>query len=178
MHPTLNQRPPLRMLVKGAAMVPDYDALVPEDASRPGLRRFVGRKFDASVGPTFDVVDPTTGEKTGERRNRGAFVPQLGEDAVFEYPWEGRHRNEYLRHLRDGDLWAADSYTASVSGAKFDPKFGDEHAESAKSELEKTLVELRKLADKAESAPKPDPNAERAARLAASAKTAPAAKGA
>jgi hypothetical protein len=58
-----------------------------------GVRRFIGRRFDASIGVA------------------GGFVP-TGE--VTEVP----ATPEYIRCLRDGDLEPADEATRALAGAK------------------------------------------------------------
>jgi hypothetical protein len=99
----------LRVLPRGKALVPNYEA------QEGGVRRFHGWKHDASLGPSF--VD----ESTKVMHHHGGFVKGVGE--VVELPMRG----EYIRHLRDGDLWPADEPTARACGAKWDPTFGGEH---------------------------------------------------
>lgn len=85
---------PLLVLAKGTALVSHLEAL---DA---GVRRFVGRKHDPSVGPA------------------GGFVPHAEAEEVAD-------RAEYRQAVKEGDLWAADEETAAKCGVKFDPKFGE-----------------------------------------------------
>ena len=101
----------LRVLPRGAAMVPHYD----HQAS--GRRSFHGWKHDASLGPSF--LDPATKQP----RNHGAFVKMPD---VVEIPMTSDFVGEYVRHLRDKDLWPADEFTAQAGGVKFDPTFGGE----------------------------------------------------
>lgn len=136
----------LRFLAKGTGMVPDYES------QRAGVRRFHGYRHDPTLGPKYQVLDER-GQATGMTANHGAFVKQLGE--VVEVPFQSQHRAEYLRHLRDGDLWPADEFTASQCGVKFDPNFGDEHGASAKAAQDAALVEERGIA--AQPLPQPAP---------------------
>lgn len=108
--------PALRVLPRGTAMVQDYGALV--DA---GDRRFHGWKFDTTQGPEF--VD----KGDGKTKRHGGFVRQTG--AVVVIPPNSPYLTEYKRHLRDGDLWAADQATADAAGVPFEPQFGGEHPE-------------------------------------------------
>lgn len=85
---------PLIVLAKDSASVPHLEAI---DA---GVRRFVGRKHDMSVGTT------------------GGFVPRPEPEEVAD-------RAEYRQAIKEGDLWAADAATAALCGVKFDPHFGD-----------------------------------------------------
>ena len=106
-------RETLRVRRKGTAMVPDYEA-------HTHVRRFHGWKHDPTLGEEF-VVHPGSmlpGETPGARKRHGAWV---GHDEVREVPMSA----EYLRHLRDGDLWPADQATAQAAGVPFDPTFGE-----------------------------------------------------
>lgn len=119
-------------------MVPDYAA------QAGGIRRFHGYSFDASLGPKVEVRDEL-GRKTGEVRNHGAFVKKLGAatDDVIVISSADPNRSEYIRHLRDRDLWPADEYTAQMVGQKFDPTFGGEHSDEAKASQKLALDEAR-----------------------------------
>lgn len=89
---------------KGTAMVPDYEAL-------PRVRRFHGWKHDKEAGDDFTVWGTT------EVRRQGAWV---GHDESVAVP----STTEYIRAIRDGDLWPADQATAQRAGVPFDPTFG------------------------------------------------------
>lgn len=119
------QEPKLRVLPRGTArpgqwpsggppMVPHY-----ETQENARVRRFHGWKHNPTLGAEYAEVDDK-GKPTGRKVKQGAFV---GSSEVIELPMRG----EYLRHLRDGDLWPADEATASICGVKFDPTFGGEH---------------------------------------------------
>jgi len=105
--------PPLHVLPRGTAMVPDYEA---QDT---GTRRFLGWKFDREQGPEFKDA---TSKKT---MRHGGFVRQTGV-AVTIQP-TNKYRGEYLKHLRDGDLWPADLATAMAAHCAWEPSFGGEH---------------------------------------------------
>jgi hypothetical protein len=105
---------PLRVLPRGTASVQDYGALLDT-----GTSRFLGWKWDGALGPGF--VDPTD----GQQKNHGGRVKQV--DQVVVIAAESPHRTEYLKHLRDGDLWPADEATARAAGIMFEPDFGGEH---------------------------------------------------
>jgi len=124
---------PLRVLHRGLAMVPDYRALMDT-----GTRRHVGLKFDATLGKEDVFVHPVSGEQyTG---NHGGFVKLV--DEVVTIPVDDPHYGEYVRHLQQGDLWAADLATASAAGILFEPDFGGEHPEtSAGDEAKKVQAE-------------------------------------
>jgi hypothetical protein len=129
----------LRFLARGTGMTPDYES------QRAGVRRFHGYKHDPKLGPKYEVRDER-GVPTGAIANHGAFVKQLGE--VVEVPWHSPHKAEYLRHLRAGDLWAADEFTAQQAGVPFDPSFGGEHGDDWKAAQAAALAEERAIADK------------------------------
>lgn len=116
-------QPPLKFLPRGTGMVTDYGQM------RAGVRRFHGFKHDPTLGPKLPLVDDK-GVPTGAVGNHGAFVKQLGE--VVTVPFEDQHRGEYIRAMRDGDLWPADEYTAQLAGVAFDKTFGGEHDDKAK----------------------------------------------
>lgn len=137
---------PLRFLAKGAGMTPNYAA------QAGGIRCFHGYKFDSTLGPKVAMRDEF-GRSTAEVRNHGAFVKSLGEIVTVDF--FDQHRGEYIRHLRDGDLWPADEYTAQLAGVAFDPKFGGEHDDAAKAAQDKELDAQRDVA----SQPLPTPPA-------------------
>lgn len=109
----------LRFLARGTALVPHYEA------QEAGQRRFHGWKHDATQGPSY--IDP----ETKQSRNHGAFTKRVGIENVIAVPTTSRFRSEYVRHLREGDLWPADEFTAQQAGVPFDPSFGGEHDASA-----------------------------------------------
>ena len=100
----------LRVLARGAAMVFDYER---HDA---GTRRFVGRRFDGSLGAVF--VD-----ESGAQQRQGGWPASHSPANPDEIP----HRADYVRALRDGDLWPADAETAAFVGVAFDPTFGGDY---------------------------------------------------
>lgn len=97
----------LRLRARGTALCPHFEA------HESGTRRFIGRRYDRTLG--FDEKDPLTGNVT----KTGGF-PSTGK--VEEVPYRG----EYIHALRDGDVWPADEETARVAGVPFDPTFGGE----------------------------------------------------
>ena len=108
-----NDEPKLRFLTRGNGLTPDYDA------QARGIRRFHGWKHDPTKGPRFkDSI-------TGEQKAHGGFEKQVRQ--IVEIPISNPHRNEYIRHLREGSLWPADSETAQLAGVPFDPTYGGEH---------------------------------------------------
>ena len=118
----------LRVLPKGAAMVPNYEA---QENTYGATRSFLGRPFDKEAGEDF--------EEPGTRRalKQGAYVATPG--TVVEVP----DRAEYRLHVgRHKDLWAADQATADACGVAFDPQFGDEHPPAA---VAKSLMALKAL---------------------------------
>jgi len=120
----------LRVLARGTALVPKYEA----QANR--LNSFVGWSCQA-IGPEF--VDP----ETRQPRRHAGFVKRVGE--VVELPV----RAEYLRHLRDRDLWPADEATAQIACVPFDPKYGGEHDDKAKAARDSEVASLTKPAPSA-----------------------------
>ena len=111
------ERPALRVLPRGLARVQDYRALL-----EAGVNRFHGWRFDASLGPVQDVP--------GKGKVRpGGRVKQV--DAVVEIAGDDPHWGDYVKHLKDGDLWAADPETAAIAGVAFEPHFLGEHPETA-----------------------------------------------
>lgn len=80
----------LKVLPVPGRLQPDFDSF---DA---GVRRFVGCRFDPSVG-----------EKDKNGVPQGGFVP-TGSIAVVPY------KAEYVQAVKDGDLKAADAETARI----------------------------------------------------------------
>ena len=113
----------LRVLPRGTALVPDYEAF----AHPAGIRRFHGWRHDPTLGDFVQEQVRTKWQPSGVRQ--GGFVKQ--DDQVVEVPDSAEMR----RHLRgderkaewNGDLWPADPETAALVGVPFDPTFGDEH---------------------------------------------------
>jgi hypothetical protein len=131
---------PLRVLHRGTAMVQDYRALV-----ETGTNRKIGLRHDPSLG--HDELDPTTEKPTG--RKLGAFVKLVDQPITIS---DGPpYRDEYIKALRQGDLWAADPETAIVAGVAFEPDFGGEHPEFSANDpvCQKVLAERAAVADAA-----------------------------
>jgi hypothetical protein len=105
----------LRFRARGESLVPHYESLLNQ-----GIKRFVGRRFDPTIG------EPFKDDETGEERKSGGFV-STGETEEVPY------RFEYVRECQAGCLWPADEATAKACDLKFDPSFGAP-ATSAKSE--------------------------------------------
>ncbi len=83
------------------------DALLQDyEALDAGVKRFVGRQFKE--------VEP----------GQWGFVPTQ-DSAKIPY------RAEYVRAVKEGDLWAADAATAAACGVEFDSKFGASDAPGA-----------------------------------------------
>lgn len=122
----------LRVLPRGTARVPDYAALL---GNR--VNRFHGWVADKTIGKPFQ------NSETKQQDRHLAHVKRLGEPVVI--PTESEHIGEYIRHLRDKDLWPADAFTAQFAGVPFDPDFGDEHGDAAKAEQDAELAEIREL---------------------------------
>lgn len=129
--------PSLKFLAKGTAMVPDYAA------QASGIRCFHGYAFDKTIGPKVEIRDPITGASSGQVGNHGGFVKQIG--VVVEVKPGSLGFSECIRHLRDGDLWPGDEYTAALVGQKFDKDFGGEHSDAAKAAQDKSLAEQREV---------------------------------
>jgi len=70
------------------------------EAEAAGVRRFVGRKY-IEVEPGVWGFQPT-----GE---------------VEELPYS----SDYVKHVKDGELWPADKATAEACGVEFDATFGE-----------------------------------------------------
>lgn len=111
--------PPLRVLPRGTALVQDYRSLI-----ETGTNRFHGWKWDGTLGPEFEYKDAKGETRKTRHGGRVKHVDQV----VVILP-DDPHRAEYLRHLRDGDLWAADEATAQAAGVPFEPEFLGEHPE-------------------------------------------------
>jgi hypothetical protein len=113
----------LRVLAKGSAQVPNYEA-------QEGGRNARITHACLAIGPEFHDDDSHT------TLRHAAFVKHVGK--VVTVP----DRAEYRRHLRDGDLYPADGETAAACGVPFDPDFGGEHDEDAKAEHHAALLEF------------------------------------
>lgn len=100
----------LRVLARGTAMVFDLER------HEAGVRRFVGRKHDRTLGAAFR-------DETGAEMRQGGWPPSHHPDEADELPY----RAEYVQAVKDGDLWAADTETAALCGVKFDADFGGEY---------------------------------------------------
>lgn len=99
----------LNVLARGTAMVFDLER------HEAGVRRFVGRKHDRTLGfPDKDI--------NGNVFMSGGWPPSHGPAEPDAVP----SRAEYVSAVRDGDLWAADEATAKHCGVKFDALFGGE----------------------------------------------------
>lgn len=114
----------LRVLAKGTAQVPNYEA-------QAGGRNARVSHSTLPIGPQFDDVD-----QPGRKLRHAVFVKHVGR--VLTVP----DRAEYRRHLRDRDLWPADQETAAACGVPFDPTFGGEHTAEALEGHRKGLLEL------------------------------------
>ena len=122
----------LRVLPRGTAKVPDYAALL---GNR--VKRFHGWVADRTIGKPFENTE------TKAQDRHIAHVKQIGE--VVQIPTDAQHIGEYIRHLRDGDLWAADEFTAQFARVKFDPDFGGEHGDEAKAAQKAELADIREM---------------------------------
>lgn len=128
----------------GFPMTPHYGL------QEQGIRAFHGVKADATIGAPF-----LNAMKGGQPDRHMAFVAVDGPEAIEEVDFSSPYRNEYIRHLKDGDLLPADAYTASVAGVKFDPSLA-KAAFRVKAEVEApaaTAAELFAAAQKAHGAP-------------------------
>jgi hypothetical protein len=126
------RRPALRVLHRGTAMVPDYRALMDTNT-----RRHVGLRFDPTLGPEDDFLHPRPDGRGYDtvRGHHGGFVKMIDEPVTI--PADDPHYGEYIRHLKDGDLWAADQETASAAGVAFEPDFEGEHPQSTAAQAPK-----------------------------------------
>lgn len=129
---TTPKLPPLRVLHRGVALVQDYSALM----GLPGINRKIGAVFDKDLGP--EIIE--AGTPTGRRH--GGFVKLVDEPTVI--PAEDPYYSEYVRHLRDGDLWAYDQATADAAGVAFEPDFGGEHEKASAAEHCVAVLKARK----------------------------------
>jgi hypothetical protein len=109
--------PPLHVLHRGRAMVQNHRKL-----ADTGTKAFIGLAHDPKVG--HDILDPETGKPSGLKQ--GAFL-RLTEPTVI--PGDDPHYPEYVRSLREGDLWAADQATADAAGVLFEAHFAGEYPE-------------------------------------------------
>lgn len=100
----------LRVLARGTAMVFDYER------HEAGVRRFVGRKHDPSLGAAFR-------DDSGVERRQGGWPPSHDPHSPDEVPY----RAEYVQAVKCGDLWAADEESALLCGVKFDSTFDGEY---------------------------------------------------
>lgn len=106
--------PTLLVLARGTAKVQDHRALM-----EGGTNRFLGWKWDGTLGPEF--TDP----KSGKKMRHGGRVKQVDQPVAIAP--DDPYRAEYVRAVREGDLWAADEATARFAGVAFEPHFGGEH---------------------------------------------------
>ena len=104
----------MRVLARGTAMVFDLER------HEAGVRRFVGRKHDRTLGSVFRERD-ASGTENEHRQGGWPASHHPGQ------PDEVPYRAEYHFALRDGDLWAADKATADMCGVEFDPDFDGEY---------------------------------------------------
>lgn len=111
---------PLRVLSRGTAIVSDYRALM-----EARVNRKVGWRFNGSLGPEFQDTS------TGQTKRHGARVKSV--DDVFVVQPDDPFRGEYVKHVQQGDLWAADPETAAACGVAFEPHFGGEHPKTSAS---------------------------------------------
>jgi len=123
----------IRVLPRGTARVQDYGALMGS-----GMNRFHGWTLDSTLGKPF--TDPATRQP----RRHAVYLKKLGVEAAVEISVDDPYYGEYVRHLRDGDLWPADLETAQRANVKFDPTFGDEHGDKAKAEFKAAVADLVK----------------------------------
>lgn len=107
---------PLRVLPRGTALVQDYRAL-----HETATNRFHGWKFDPTLGPEFK-------DEKGQTKRHGGRVKQV--DVVVEISPDDPYYGEYVRHLKDGDLWAADEATAQAACVPLEHHFQGEHPET------------------------------------------------
>lgn len=114
------KRAPLHVLPRGTATVQDYAALMDVRAS---VNRKIGWRWDGTLGPTF--VDPASGQTL----RHGGRVKLVDEVATIAA--DDPHFGEYVKHLQQGDLWAADPQTAAVAGVPFEPHFLGEHPKTS-----------------------------------------------
>lgn len=104
----------LRVLARGTAMVFDLER------HEAGVRRFIGRKHDRTLGAVFVERDHTG---VDNQHRQGGWPASHHPREPDEVPY----RAEYLFAIRDGDLWPADKATADICGVPFDPTFGGDY---------------------------------------------------
>lgn len=141
---TVQEPKRLRFLSRGTALVPNYES------AKSGVRRFHGWKHHTEIGIDAPVVEddgrPETdakGKPTGRTVRLGGFVKQLGQ--VTAVGIHSEFAGEYIRHLRDGDLWAADEFTARTARVKFDASFGGEHDDDARDRLALEMLQAQAI---------------------------------
>lgn len=139
----------LRVLPRGTARVQNYGALL-----GAGVNHFHGWTLDRTIGKPFNDPD------TKQPRRHAVYLKNLGIESVVEISLEDEHLGEYIKHLRDGDLWPADAASAAIAGVKFDPSFGGEHGAEEKAAQTEQIEALKKKHGE-EKAPEP-PRAARA----------------
>ena len=123
----------LRFLPRGTARVQDYRALMGS-----GMNRFHGWTLDPTLGKPF--VDP----HTKQPRRHAVYLKKVGIEQAVSVSTDDPYYGEYIRHIRAGDLWAADLASAQMAGVKFDPDFGGEHDDAAKAAHEAAVAALVK----------------------------------
>ena len=100
----------LRLRARGSALVPHYGA------QEQGVKRFVGRRHDPSIGTPY--ID-----EHGRSCMSGGWVSLEDAEEVVS---SREHLADYMRHVKDGDCEAADEATAALCGVRFDPKAHEE----------------------------------------------------
>jgi hypothetical protein len=135
------ETPKIRVLSRGTALVPDYAALI-----GAGMKRFVGWVHDPTLGEKF--TDP----ENGQIKRTGGFVKLTDEHAVI--PADSPYMGEYIRHVREGDLWPADPASATACGVAFESDFFGEHpkmtAKYSKPKMDGTRVPSADKMEKAQ----------------------------
>lgn len=131
--------PKLRVLPRGTARVPDYLALCGTPGNPPmrPTNRFHGWTPNRTHGMPFE--DPNVRRSPDKPPvfvgRHLIHVKKVGLEHAVEIPLDDPYAGEYRLHLRNGDLWPADEFTAQECGVKFDPTFGGEHtAEEAEAQ--------------------------------------------
>lgn len=109
----------------GEALVPDYTAL------EHGVRRYIGRRHDATIGTDAEVFDPDRGEKV--RFKTGGWVPT-------DEPQEVPPLIEYARHIADGDLEAGDDETLAWASSVVGRELRHRDAKPENAPAEPTLA--------------------------------------
>lgn len=103
----MSDEPKLKVLARGSASVPHYEAAPAIHGGAPPRR--VSHVHEPFFGARYIDSD-------GHTRHHGAWVKRVGE--VREVP----NTREYAQHLREGDMWPADDATAQVIGFPFSLK--------------------------------------------------------